>query len=90
MPVKVYQSVKDGKDLFIMRNSLYSGEMLCGETSGTAWKKKGAAGGAKTTSTPKPRQQKAKDQQTASKRPVKAAPVRTPAAADRTARQPCQ
>ena len=36
MPVGVYQSVKDGKDLFIMRNSLYLGEMLCGETSGTA------------------------------------------------------
>jgi hypothetical protein len=51
--------------------------------SGTAWKKKGAAGSAKTTSTPKPRQQKAKDQQTASKRSVKAAPVRTPAAASK-------
>jgi hypothetical protein len=36
MPVAVYQSIKDGKDLFIMRNSLYAGEMLCGETSGTA------------------------------------------------------
>jgi hypothetical protein len=74
MPVVVYQSINDGKDLFITRNLLYPGEMLCGETSGTAWKKKGAAGGAKTTSTPKPRQQKAKDQ---------AAPVRTPAAASK-------
>jgi hypothetical protein len=35
------------------------------------------------TSTPKPRQLKAKDQQTATKRPVKAAPVRTPAAASK-------
>jgi hypothetical protein len=83
MPLVVYQSINDGTDLFITRNLLYPGEMLCGETSGTAWKRKGAAGGAKTTSTPKPRQQKAKDQQTASKRPVVAAPVRTLAAASR-------
>jgi hypothetical protein len=81
MPLVVYQSINDGTDLFITRNLLYPGEMLVGETSGTAWKRKGAVGGAKTTSTPKPRQQKAKDQQTASKRPVEAAPVRTPAAA---------
>jgi hypothetical protein len=83
MPVVAYQSINDGTDLFITRNLLHPGEMLCGETSGAAWKKKGAAGGAKTTSTPKPRQQKAKDQQTASKRPVEAAPVQTPAAASR-------
>jgi hypothetical protein len=75
MPVEVLRSEKDGKDLYIMRNFL----MMFGETSGTALKKKGAAGGARTTSTPKPRQLKAKDPQTASKRPVKAAPVRTPA-----------
>jgi hypothetical protein len=81
MPVEVLRSVKDGKDLCIMPNSLYLGEMMFGETSGTALKKKGAAGGAGTTSTPKPRQLKAKDPPTASKRPVKAAPVRTPAAA---------
>jgi hypothetical protein len=75
MPAVVYQSINDGTDLFITRNLLYPGEMLVGETSGTAWKGKGAAGGAKKkTSTPKPRQQKAKDQ---------AAPVRTPAAASR-------
>ena len=83
MPAVVYQSINDGTDLFITRNLLYPGEMFCGETSGAAWKKKGAAGGAKTTSTPKPRQQKAKDQQMASKRPVEAAPVQTPAAASR-------
>ncbi len=53
---------------------------MFGETSGTALKKKGAAGGTGTTSTPKPRQLKAKDPPTASKRPVKAPPVRTPAA----------
>jgi hypothetical protein len=83
MLVEVHRSVKDGKDLCILRGSLYLGEMLFGETSGTALNKKGAAGGAKTTSTPKPRQLKAKDQQTASKRPVKAAPVRTLAAASK-------
>ncbi len=81
MPVEVLRSEKDGKDLFVMRNPLSIGEMMYGETSGTALKKKGAAGGAGTTSTPKPRQLKAKDPPTASKRPVKAAPVRTPAAA---------
>jgi hypothetical protein len=59
MPAVVYQSVRDGKDLFITRNLLYTGEMLVGETSGTAWKGKGAAGGAKKkTSTPTPRQQR--------------------------------
>jgi hypothetical protein len=57
MPAVVYQSINDGTDLFITRNLLYPGEMLVGETSGTAWKGKGAAGGAKKkTSTPKPRQ----------------------------------
>jgi hypothetical protein len=81
MPVEVLRSDKDGKDLYVMRNFLYLGEMMFGETSGTALKKKGAAGGARTTSTPKPRQLKAKDPPKASKRPGKAAPVRTPAAA---------
>jgi hypothetical protein len=78
MPTVVYQSVRDGKDLFITRNVLHAGEMLTGETSGTAWKRTEAAGSAKKkASTPKPRQQKA------SKRPVKAAPVPTPAADSR-------
>jgi hypothetical protein len=81
MPVEVLRSEKDGRDLYVMRNPLSIGEMMYGETSGTALKKKGAAGVAGTTSTPKPRQLKAKDPRTASKRPVKAAPVRTPAAA---------
>jgi hypothetical protein len=82
-PVEVLRSEKDGNDLCVMRNLLSIGEMLCAETSGTALKKKGAAGGARTTSTPKPRQLKAKDPATASKRPMKAAPVRTPAAASK-------
>ena len=76
MPTVIYQSVTHGTDLFVTRNPLYIGEMLAGETSGTAWTKKGAAGGGKEkTSTPKQRQQQA------SKRPVKAPPVQTPAAA---------
>jgi hypothetical protein len=41
MPVEVHRSVNDGRDLCIMRGSLYLGEMLFGETSGTALKKKG-------------------------------------------------
>jgi hypothetical protein len=76
MPTVIYQSVTHGTDLFVTRNPLYIGEMLAGETSGTAWTKKGAAGGGKEkTSAPKQRQQQA------SKRPVKAPPVQTPAAA---------
>ncbi len=83
MPVEVLRSEKDGNDLYVMRNNLSIGEMLCGEMSGTAQKKKGAAGGTRTTSTPKSKQLKAKDPPTASKRPEKAAPVRTPAAASK-------
>ncbi len=83
MPVEVLRSEKDGNDLYVMRNNLSIGEMMFGETSGTAQKKKGASGGARTTSTPKPRQLKAKDPPTASKRPVKAAPVQTPAVASK-------
>ncbi len=83
MPVEVLRSEKDGNDLYVMRNIPSIGEMLFGETSGTAQKKKGAAGGTRTTSTPKPKQLKAKDPPTASKRPVKAAPVQTPAAASK-------
>ncbi|MFN9909877.1 MAG: hypothetical protein ACK56F_27795, partial [bacterium] len=76
MPTVIYQSVCHGSDLYVTRNPLYVGEMLAGETSGTAWTKTGAAGGGKKkTSTPKQRQQQA------SKRPVKAPPVQTPAAA---------
>ena len=83
MPTVVYQSVRDGKDLFITRNVLHAGEMLTGETSGTAWNRTGAAGGGKKkTSTPKQRQQQA------SKRPVKAAPVQTPAAASEWQEEP--
>ncbi len=83
MPVEVLRSEKDGNDLYVMRNNLSIGKMMFGETSGTAQKKKGVAGGTRTTSTPKPKQLKAKDAPTASKRPEKAAPVRTPAAASK-------
>ncbi|MFN9979010.1 MAG: hypothetical protein ACK53Y_03810 [bacterium] len=34
VPVVAYQSINDGKDLFITRNLLLTGEMLVGETSG--------------------------------------------------------
>jgi len=79
MPTVIYQSVCNGTDLYVTRNPLHAGEMLAGETSRTAWTRTGAAGGAKKeTSTPKPRQQKA------SKRPVKAAPVQTPASGRRS------
>jgi hypothetical protein len=37
MPTVIYQSVTHGTDLFVTRNPLYIGEMLAGETSGTAW-----------------------------------------------------
>jgi hypothetical protein len=81
MPVEALRSERDGNNLYVMRNVLSVGEMLCGETSGTALKKKGAAGSAGAISTPKQKQLTSKDPLTASKRPVKAAPVRTPAAA---------
>jgi hypothetical protein len=67
MLVEALRSKKDGTDLYVMRNNLCIGEMLYGEMSGTAQKKKGAAGGTRTTSTPKPEQLKAKDPPTASK-----------------------
>jgi hypothetical protein len=83
MPVVALRSVKDGSDLYIMRNDLFVGEMLFGETDKSGQKKKGAAGGSKTTSTPKPKQLKARDPPTASKRPEKAAPVQTPSTASK-------
>ncbi len=84
MPVEVLRSKNDGTDLYVMRNNLFVGEMMYRETSGTAQKKKkGAAGGTRTTSRPKPKQLKAKDPPTASNRPEKAAPVQTPAAASK-------
>ncbi len=85
MPVEVLRSKNDGTDLYVMRNNLFVGEMMYGETSGTAQKKKkGAAGGIRITSTPKPKQLKAKDLPTASKRPEKAAPVQTPSVSEET------
>jgi hypothetical protein len=78
IPVAALRSKKDGTDLYVMRNNLFVGEMMYGET-----KKKGAAGGPKTTSKPRPKQLKAKDPPTASKRPEKAAPVQTPSAASK-------
>jgi hypothetical protein len=83
MPVAALRSVKDGTDLYIMRNDLFVGEMLFGETDKSGQKKKGAAGGPKTTSTPKPKQLKARDPPVASKRPEKAAPVQTPSTASK-------
>jgi hypothetical protein len=83
MPVEVLRSEKDGNDLYVMRNNLSIGEMLCGETSGTAQKKKGAAGGTRTTSTPKPKQLKAKDPPTASKRRRQSRPQQRPASGQR-------
>jgi hypothetical protein len=81
MPEEALRSKKDGTDLYVMRNNLFVGEMLYGETSGSAQKKKkGAAGGPRSTSTPKPKQLEARDPQTASKRPEKAASVQTPSA----------
>ncbi len=84
MLVEALRSKKDGTDLYVMRNNLFVGEMMYGETSGSAQKKKkGAAGGPRTSSTPKPKQLKARDPPTASKRPEKAAPVQTPSAASK-------
>ncbi len=83
MPVAALRSVKDGTDLYVMRNDLFVGEMLFGETDKSGQKKKGAAGGPKTTSTPKPKQLKARDPPTASKWPEKAAPVQNPPTASK-------
>ncbi len=76
MPEVVTRSIRGGADLYFMRNNLFPGEMLYGETEKSSSKKKKAAGGPKTTSTPKPRNPPA-----ASKKPEKAAQVRTPLAA---------
>ncbi len=65
MPGAAIRSEKDGTDLYVMRNDLFVGEMLYGEKDKIGQKKKGAAGGPKTTSTPKPKQLKARDPQAA-------------------------
>jgi hypothetical protein len=72
MPEVITRSIRGGSDLYFMRNDLFPGEMLYGETEKSGSKKKKAAGGPKTTSTPKPRNLPA-----ASKKPEKAAQVRT-------------
>jgi hypothetical protein len=58
MPVVVTRSIKGGPDLYLMRNDLFTGEMLFGETDKSGSRKKGAAGGSKSTSTPKPKQRR--------------------------------
>jgi hypothetical protein len=83
MPAVVARSVKGGSDLYLMRNDLFTGEMLFGETDKSGSRKKGAAGGSKSTSTPKPRQLKAKNPPIADKRPEKAAQVQIPPIANK-------
>jgi hypothetical protein len=78
MPEVITRSIRGGSDLYFMRNDLFPGEMLFGETDKSGSKKKKAAGGPKTTSTPKPRNLPA-----ASKKPEKAAQVRTPLVANK-------
>jgi hypothetical protein len=76
MPEVVARSIRGGSDLYFMRTDFCPGEMLYGETEKSGSKKKKAAGGPKTTSTPKPRTSPA-----AGKKQEKAAQVRTPPAA---------
>jgi hypothetical protein len=78
MPEVITRSIRGGSDLYFMRNDLFPGEMLVGETDRGGSKKKKAAGGPKTTSTPKPRNPPA-----ASKKVEKAAQVRTPLVANK-------
>ena len=78
MPEVVARSVRGGNDLYFMRSDCCLGEMLFGETEESGMKKKKAASGPKTTSTPKPRGPPA-----AEKKQEKVAQVRTPAAAGR-------
>jgi hypothetical protein len=78
MPEVITQSIRGGSDLYFMRNDLFPGEMLFGETDKSGSKKKKAAGGPKTTSTPKLRNPPA-----ASKKPEKAAQIRTPLVASK-------
>jgi hypothetical protein len=78
IPEVVAQSIRGGSDLYFMRSDCFPGEMLFGETEESGTKKKKAASGPKTTSTPKPRGSPA-----AEKKQEKVAQVRTPAAARR-------
>ncbi len=78
MPEVVARSIRGGSDLYFMRTDCFPGEMLYGETEKSGSKKKKAASGPKTTSTPKPRTSPA-----AGKKQEKAARVRTPPAARR-------
>ncbi len=78
MPEVVARSIRGGSDLYFMRNDFCPGEMLYGEREKSGTKKKKAASGPKTTSTPKPRTSPA-----AGKKQEKAARVRTPPAARR-------
>jgi hypothetical protein len=83
IPEVVTQSIRGGSDLYFMRNDLFPGEMLFGEVDKSGSKKKKAASGSKTTSTPKPRQSEAQNPPTANKRPEKAAQARTPLVANK-------
>jgi hypothetical protein len=78
MPKVVAQSIRGGTYLYFMRSPCFPGEMLFGETERRGTKKKKAASGLKTTSTPKPRSSPA-----AEKKQEKVAQDRTPAAAGR-------
>jgi hypothetical protein len=78
MPEVVAQSIRGGTDLYFMRSPCFPGEMLFGETERRGAKKKKAASGPKTPSTPKQRSSSA-----AEKKQEKVAQVRTPAAAGR-------
>jgi hypothetical protein len=49
MPTVIAQSVRGGSDLYFMRNDLFPGEMLFGETDTSSSRKKGAASGSKQT-----------------------------------------
>jgi hypothetical protein len=69
MPEVITRSIRGGSDLYFMRNDLFPGEMLFGETEKS---------GPKSTSTPKPRNPPA-----TSKKPEKAAQIRTPLVASK-------
>jgi hypothetical protein len=73
MPTVIAQSVRGGSDLYFMRNDLFPGEMLFGETDTSSSRKKGAASGSKQASTPKLKQLKNQSPLDAAKRPGKPA-----------------
>jgi hypothetical protein len=72
IPEVITRSIRGGPDLYFMRNDLFPGEMLFGETEKSGSERKKVACGPKTTSTPK-----TKNPPAASKKSEKAAQVRT-------------